>query len=145
MKLVIVDDNNFLVETIHMYLEDKGYDVVSFSSPHKALEHCLHHHFDLLITDLSMDGFDGIELADRLREEKPNARVLLISGHVDEEDENQKAVFARHFDGALSKPLLLEALLLTIQEILDEPVKVLPPKLITHNKQSKSQVNSTSI
>ena len=138
MKIVIVDDNSLLVETIRMYLEDKGYEVVSFLSPHKALYHCLHSHFDLLITDLSMDGMDGIELADRLREDKPNARILLISGHVDEEDENQKAVFARHFDGTLSKPLLLEALLLLIQETLDEPVMLLPPKGLAYNKQSEA-------
>lgn len=130
MKLVVVDDNSFLVETIHMYLEDKGYDVVSFVSPQKALQHCLHNRFDLLITDLSMDGMDGIDLSDKIREQKPNARILLISGHVDEEDENQKAVFARHFDATLSKPLLLEALLLLVQELLDEPVRILPYRAI---------------
>ena len=145
MKIVLVDDNSLFVESIHLYLETKGFDVSSFTSPLEALEFCKNSTCDMLVTDLVMDDMDGIELIDEVRKIHPTIRSLLVSGHVDEEDEKQRAVFCRHFDATMSKPLLLEALLFVIQELLDEPMKILPPVDASLQMEHLSQERSTTI
>ncbi len=137
MHIVVVDDNELFVDMISLYLSDKGFDVTSFTNPLEALEYCRSNDCSLLLTDLSMAELNGIELADAVRQVDPSIRILLVSGHVDEEDKNQKAVFARHFDAALAKPVLLQALLLTIQELLEENVNILP--MISELEQPKLQ------
>lgn len=75
---------------------------------------------DLLVTDFVMPDFDGHELARRLRERFPGLRVLIISGHI-EEEEVQKGVLEETFKkGAafLQKPFDAEDLARKVRSVL---------------------------
>jgi FixJ family two-component response regulator len=71
----------------------------------------------LLVTDMTMPGFSGSELARRLEEKRPSMRVLFISGYTDQETAqwgrlNQPLQF-------LQKPFHPDAFLAKVRQILD--------------------------
>lgn len=75
---------------------------------------------DLLLTDFVMPGMDGHQLAERLRPRFPGMKVLIISGHIQEEPV-QKAVMEEAFQkGAafLQKPFTPEDLVRKVRAVL---------------------------
>jgi len=75
---------------------------------------------DLLVTDFVMPGIDGHQLAERLRSRFPGMRVLLVSGHINEEPV-QKGVMEEAFKkGAafLQKPFTQDELLRKVRAVL---------------------------
>jgi DNA-binding response OmpR family regulator len=75
---------------------------------------------DLLVTDYVMPDFDGHELARRLRVRFPGIKVLIISGHI-EEEEVQKGVLEETFkEGAafLQKPIDADGLARKVRSVL---------------------------
>ena len=81
-KILLVDDEKTLVELGQELLSDLGFAVTCAYSGEEALRlfEDERQHFDLLITDESMPGISGIELAQRLYECQPELPVVLCSG-----------------------------------------------------------------
>lgn len=80
MKVLIVDDNVSLLELLTEFLTDNGYDVVSCESGVDGLIKFNEFKPDIVITDVVMPGFDGIELLLKLRTIVPDVRVIVMSG-----------------------------------------------------------------
>jgi PAS domain S-box-containing protein len=80
-RVLVVDDEVTLLETVAEILRIAGYDVVLASSGSAALEAARQHQIGLLVTDLVMPAMDGVTLAERLRSENPDLPVLFITGH----------------------------------------------------------------
>ena len=83
--LLVVEDEDAVRDILVTGLEQAGYDVLVASCPERALElgHTHHGRIDLLITDVMMPAMKGTKLAERLREDSPELRVLFISGYAD--------------------------------------------------------------
>ena len=117
-KVLFVDDEQALTALGEDLLIDEGYEVVCASSGHQALDLFEQHgqQFDLVVTDESMPGMTGIELAQRLFALAPNLPVILCSGYLlSMEDEgiaqtNIKTVLAKT-DVFLKLPQQIKALL----------------------------------
>jgi DNA-binding response OmpR family regulator len=76
---------------------------------------------DLLVTDMTMPGFSGSELARRLGEKRPAMRVLFISGYTDQETAQwDKLNQPVHY---LQKPFHPDAFLIRARQILDRAKK----------------------
>ena len=83
--ILLVDDHSSARNSIQRVLQDAGYRVLPASSGKRALKvfaECPKG-VDLLIADWMMPGMNGRELAEKLRRENPELRVLLISGYHD--------------------------------------------------------------
>lgn len=80
-KILVVDDEIEYREVLQMILEDKGYYVETASSAEKALEIIEGQRFDLVLSDLIMEGMDGIELLDKIKENYKDIEVILITGY----------------------------------------------------------------
>ncbi len=65
-KILIVDDEQSMRETLSIMLEREGFSVVSSSSGSDALKMCGQNNYDLVITDLKMPEMDGIELIESI-------------------------------------------------------------------------------
>jgi CheY-like chemotaxis protein len=70
------------------------------SSGADALEQFSQHHFDLVVTDYKMPRMDGLELIARLRKQRPDIRIVLVSGFVDTLGLNEATTGA---DGVIQK------------------------------------------
>ncbi|HVW27809.1 MAG TPA: sigma-54 dependent transcriptional regulator [Polyangiaceae bacterium] len=73
-RVLIVDDDRALAETLGEGLADRGYDAVTVASSSEAAQRLGNEDFDALVTDLRMPGVDGLgllELSRRLSHERP--------------------------------------------------------------------------
>jgi CheY-like chemotaxis protein len=115
--LAVDDDALILMSTVDM-LEDLGHSVLSAHSGSKALELLRDHaEIDLLITDFSMPGMTGAQLAQSARNLRPNLPVLLATGYAELPD-GSDAEFAR-----LNKPYHQEQLAAEIWRALRDRVQ----------------------
>ena len=79
-----MEDDDRLRELIAGALRQLRYTVVDAASASEALNLASDHEpIDLLVSDISMPGLDGRELARTLRDERPELRVIFTSGHPD--------------------------------------------------------------
>ncbi|MFN8588399.1 MAG: MASE1 domain-containing protein [Candidatus Eisenbacteria bacterium] len=121
--LLVVEDDALVRDYVLACLEQAGYRVQSAESGMRALEllATLDEQPALLVTDVTMPGMSGIELARRLRERHPGLPVLFMTGYVRTFDpDGEAADFAGQ---ALAKPFTRTELLQRVRDALD-PVGV---------------------
>ncbi|MGD0938241.1 MAG: response regulator [Terracidiphilus sp.] len=80
LRVFVVDDEFVIASTLGLILTHKGFDAVSFQAPSEALAAARSQAPDLLISDVVMPQFSGIELAIQIQKQCPNCKVLLFSG-----------------------------------------------------------------
>jgi CheY-like chemotaxis protein len=119
-RILLVEDNTELRTTTARLLQHMGYVVEMAESPEVALnklESGLS--FDLLLTDVSLPGMNGPELAQRLLERLPGCAVLFMSGLAPEAALQQRLpIVMKNF---LQKPFAPHDLLVAIRGRLQEP------------------------
>ncbi|MBU1354745.1 MAG: response regulator [Gammaproteobacteria bacterium] len=81
MRILYVEDNPELRETIGMLMEGEGQTVTSCATAEEALELDAQQTFDLLVSDVSLPGISGTDLARKLLAEDPKRWVVLCSGY----------------------------------------------------------------
>jgi len=79
-KILLVDDVEGIRISLHQVLEGMGHDVCECSDVETAIGHLAKCCYDAVITDLLMPDRDGYELVDYLSEEKPETKILVMSG-----------------------------------------------------------------
>lgn len=87
-KILVVDDEQVLVETIAYNLEHAGYQVITAADGRSALEAAHYESPDLIILDIMLPGMDGIEVCRKLRGENNTATIpiLMLTAKGDEID-----------------------------------------------------------
>jgi len=81
--VLVVEDDDPIRSIARRALESAGYSVLDSPDPAAALEMAqdLHRPIDLLVTDVVLPRMSGVELAEKLRQGRPELRVLFISGY----------------------------------------------------------------
>ena len=119
--LLLVEDEPSLRDLAREVLETFGYAVVEAAGPEAALERSRAHPgvIHLLVTDVVMPQMNGRQLAAILREERPDMRVLYMSGYTDDAIVRHGVLDARA--SFLAKPFTPEGLGRKVREVLDAP------------------------
>lgn len=81
--LLLVDDEEGIRKVLGISLADMGYDVHTAENGEDALRIFRKIKPPIVLTDIKMPGMDGIELLGRLKQENPDAEVIMITGHGD--------------------------------------------------------------
>ena len=83
--ILVVEDHVLLLKLIKDILEDAHYTVLAANSAKKAIlvEAAHSGTIDLLLSDVMMPGMSGPDLAKKLKEQRPQMRILLMSGYPD--------------------------------------------------------------
>ncbi len=112
-KVLIIDDDPGIVKVMTIALKDAGYEVISALDGASGLDLCAAENPDLIVTDISMPGLDGIEVLRRVKQLDPDKEVIVTTafssvGH---------AVRALQLDASdfIMKPISDEALLVAVQ------------------------------
>jgi len=80
-RILLVDDDPGLLRLLSIRLKSAGYEVSAVESGHEALANLAAVRPDLVITDLRMDGMDGMALFDNIRERHPTLPVIILTAH----------------------------------------------------------------
>jgi CheY-like chemotaxis protein len=116
-KILLVEDDADVRMFLRHALENSGYQIREAGNGMEALNiwSANTEQFDLLLTDIIMPGVTGTRLAEQLKEDRPNLKVIFMSGY--NPDIAGKIETTGHF---LQKPCSLEALTETVRRCLDE-------------------------
>ena len=117
-KILIVDDEQNIIDSISMVLGSEGYEIDSSLNGASAIEKVKNIDYDLILLDIKMPKMDGLEVLEKMMEINKNLVVIMISGHgnIDTAVEATK-IGAYNF---LQKPLPdLHELKLTIKNAID--------------------------
>ncbi|MBM7059181.1 sigma-54-dependent Fis family transcriptional regulator [Pseudomonas sp. UL073] len=116
-SILIVEDDETLAGNIQTYLERKDYEAVVCHSAEEALEVLKDFHPDILLTDNSLPGMNGLELIRQVHESAPQIKPIMMTGYgnIDEAVKAMK-VGAYHY---LTKPVALIELKLLLEKAME--------------------------
>lgn len=118
-RLVIVDDEEMVISSIKNYLLlETDYEVLSFTSPEKALKEIVKYPVNLAISDFLMPEMDGIEFLKAVKNLNNQATLILLTGYADKENAI-KAINEIGIYKYIEKPWDNEELKITIDNALE--------------------------
>jgi len=137
-KILLLEDDSLLGETIVDLLEDEGYEVLHFANGQNALDATFEMKFDLYLLDINVPLIDGVSLLGELRAADDNTPAIFLTSHT--EKEMLKKGFASGADDFIKKPFDNDELLWRLHALMkrsrqDEPEVV---GKFTHNPIHKS-------
>ena len=118
MKILIIDDERSIRNSLGEILSDEGYDVDVAEDGTVGCEMVQKEKYNVIFCDIKMPGMDGLEVLDRLNEMGVDSAVVMISGHGDI-DTAVECIKKGAFD-FISKPLDLNRILITIKNATEK-------------------------
>lgn len=112
--ILLVEDEDFLRHVVVDMLGQLGYQVLGATNGKEALALAekFSGNIDVLVTDVLLPGLPGPQLADSLRNSRPNLRVIFVSGGTDADDALAEK------DPLLRKPFSIKMLSAKLREVL---------------------------
>ena len=86
-KVLVVDDDPVIGRSFDRVLTGKGYAVITAATGEEALKKLATEDYDLVYTDIKMPGISGLEVAERVKANKPWTPVVIITGFGNAESE----------------------------------------------------------
>ena len=117
-RLLLVDDDPFILEGIGEDLESNGYQVTCASSGESAVELLESNHFDLVITDLVMASTDGIQVLKKTKELNSDIQVIILTGFGD--IDSAVEALRSQADDFLLKPCESQEMLFRVKNCLEK-------------------------
>lgn len=81
VQILIVDDEEAIRFSLKRALERDGHEVRTAADGYQALHLVQHHVFDLILTDLKMEGVDGVEVMRQARAMSPDTALIMLTGY----------------------------------------------------------------
>ena len=124
-RILLVDDDYEIIESMRMLLENKGYTVIVARDGNQGLAMAERENPDLLILDMMMPKRSGFLVLEKLRRSRPEPmRIIMITAN---EGSRHKA-YAEMLgvDDYIRKPFAMDRLLESVEKLLTEPREVRP-------------------
>jgi DNA-binding response OmpR family regulator len=121
-KILIVDDDQFLLDIYTTKFSQEGHDVHAVQSGEEALNELEQGDFDIVLLDVVMPSMSGLELLGNIRKRNlvPNATIIILSNQGQEED--ILATKDYHIDGYIVKAKTIPS------EVLEEVTSIAAKK-----------------
>ena len=114
--LLWADDEMELLRPHLLFLEKKGYEVVTVTNGIDAIEECRQRTFDLILLDEMMPGLTGLETLQRIKELQPTVPVVMVTKSEEENIMNQAV--GQNIADYLIKPVNPNQILLTLKKLI---------------------------
>ena len=129
--LLWADDEMELLRPHLLFLEKKGYEVITVTNGPDAIDQCRQHNFDLVLLDEMMPGLSGLDTLQRIKEIAPSVPVVMVTKSEEENIMNQ--AIGRKIADYLIKPVNPNQILLTLKKNIHRR------ELVTEETQSGYQ------
>jgi two-component system response regulator AtoC len=113
-KILVIDDDRSICETLELYLTEEGYAVVTAATGTEGLNKFVEISPDVVILDIRLPDVDGFTVLEDLREEDENVKVIMITAHHDM-DSTINAMKSGAFD-YIHKPVNVDELDMAIRK-----------------------------
>ena len=142
MKILVVDDERAIRNSLKEILEDEGYEVDLAEDGQQALDAADKEKYDVIFCDIKMPGMDGTDVLVKMHEMGIESAIVMISGHGDI-DTAVECIRNGAFD-FIQKPLDLNRILITIKNAtekvsLQKETKILKKKVYGQEMVGESQ------
>ena len=117
-RILIVDDEEHIRRLCAEILQRKSYQTVTLASPRAALEMARSESFDLLLTDISMPGMDGLELLRSIKEIQREIAAVIMTGYSTIDNAVQSIRLGAQ--GFVIKPFSQKELVLSVEDALEK-------------------------
>jgi two-component system cell cycle sensor histidine kinase/response regulator CckA len=119
-RILYLDDEEPLVFLMRRMLEHLGHRIAAFTRSDEALAAftAAPTEFDLVLTDMSMPGMSGVEFAESVLAVRPDALVVIATGHIQDKDIERARAAGVH--EVIQKPSTLEEMAQTVTRLLGE-------------------------
>jgi len=115
-RVLVVDDDRIILDSMREMLSLEGYDVAGAADLGAALAALESHQPDVIISDINMSGGDGFELLGTIKDRRPEAAVIMITGYGTIESAVE-AIKMGAYD-YLTKPIIDEEIKLVVQRAM---------------------------
>ena len=141
MKILVIDDERAIRNSMKEILSDEGYEVETAEDGAAGLKSALSERCDAIFCDIKMPGMDGLELLGRLREEGVEAPVIMISGHGDIETAVE-CIKKGAFD-FIQKPLDLNRILISVKNATDKATLMTQTRILKKKVYGQKMVGES--
>ncbi|MFZ2808047.1 MAG: response regulator [Desulfosalsimonadaceae bacterium] len=119
-RILLVDDEEILVSALSLLLSMFGYQLTTETDSRKALRRFETNPdaFDIVITDQTMPGMTGKELAGKILAIRPGIPIILCTGYSDQV--NKEEAFAAGINDFIMKPCKVNDLCISIRKLIDK-------------------------
>lgn len=134
-EILVVDDEKSILEFLEIMLTREGYKVTTVEDAKTALQKLKSQYFDLVVTDISMPGMNGIELVGQIKQHHNETSVIIITAH----GSTGSAVEAMKLGASdyLTKPFQIDEMKIAIEGALKSMA------LEKENRQLRSELGKT--
>lgn len=112
-EVIIIEDEKDIAELIELHLEDLDCKVKMFHNGQEGHDYAQKHPFDLMILDINLPGMNGIDICRKLRAEKVNSPILMLTARSEEID--KVLGLETGADDYLTKPFSIRELLARVK------------------------------
>ncbi len=102
LKILLIDDDEWIRDSLHLFFENEGCQIVTFETAEEALDLLKTSLFDIIIIDYMLPGMNGLEFLKRIRESSPITMKILITAYG-------------------SRKILSDAIRIGIQDYIEKP------------------------
>jgi DNA-binding response OmpR family regulator len=120
-RILVVDDDAASLDLVTTLLQSHGYSVCQAADGNRAISMGTEEKFDLVILDVHVPTYDGIEILQFLRKRyvRRPVKVIAVTG---DSTESIRTRLVRHgIDSYMTKPVELKVLLGEVQRLLEKP------------------------
>ena len=136
-EILFVDDQREILSLVDEYLSRHGYSVTIINNGMKALELVKERDFDIVLTDLRMPGFSGLELLSAIKKYRPAIEIIIITGYGTIESAVE-ALKLGCYD-YIQKPIKFDRLKLLIDRIIEKKKLERENTLLKRRLEERSQ------
>ena len=119
-RILVVDDDAASLDLVTTWLQSHGYSVTEASDGNRAVSLGTEEKFDLVILDVHVPTYDGIEILRFLRKRYVHRPVKVIALTGDSTESVRTQLTRYGIDSYMTKPVELKALLDEVQRLLDQ-------------------------
>ncbi len=80
-QILVLDDEEIVGKRLKTALEKSDYDVEVFQDSRQAVDRIAEKEFDIVVTDMRMEGIGGMGVLERVFEKSPRTKVIVITGY----------------------------------------------------------------